>query len=207
MTATEFIDQVLVRSLGISRLVVGPDAAFGRGREGNIEFLTKELPKRGIELSVLEELELAGVRPSSRVIRELIGEGELERAARLLGRNFSVSARVGHGDSRGRQIGFPTANLICGGRLLPKYGVYACRVTHEHRRFNAVCNIGVRPTFAGVAERVEVHLLDFAFESLYEKRLEVEFVARIRDEMKFSGVQELTEQIGRDVVKARELLG
>jgi len=206
MSAREFVDRVLFEGLGLSGLLVGPDAAFGRSREGNIDFMTRELPKLGVAFSVVSEFEVAGERPSSREIRDLLGRGELPRAAAMLGRPFSISARVGHGDGRGRQLGFPTANLICGDRLLPRYGVYACWASFAGKRFGAVCNIGVRPTFDGLAERVEVHLLDMPFESLYGRRLEVEFVGRVRDEKKFSSAVELVAQIADDVSRARELL-
>jgi riboflavin kinase/FMN adenylyltransferase len=206
MTAAAFIDEVLIEGLGLSGLVVGPDAAFGKGRQGNVEFMARELPARGVHFKVVSEFEVDGLRPSSREVRELLARGELPRVAAQLGRPFTISARVGHGDGRGRELGFPTANLVCGDRLLPRYGVYACWASFEGKRYGAVCNIGIRPTFEGAAERVEVHFLDMPFVSLYGKRLEVEFVARIREEKKFSGPAELISQIGDDVKRARELL-
>lgn len=206
MEAAQFLDDVLVRALGAADVVVGEDVAVGRDREGGLEYLARELPKRGIRLHVVPRFELDGVRPGSRAVRSLVEGGEVAAAARLIGEPFTISARVGHGDKRGTTIGFPTANITVPHRLIPKRGVYACLVEVLGQRYEAVANIGVRPTFDGDRERLEVHILDFSGGSLYGKRMHVSFVARLRDETRFSSVDELRAQIAADITLARGLL-
>jgi riboflavin kinase/FMN adenylyltransferase len=206
ITAKEFIERVLVDALRAEVLVVGEDVAIGHKREGNLDYLQRELPAYGIALHLVPKLLENGKRPSSRGIRELLLSGDVRGAANLLGAPFTISARVGHGDKRGRQIGFPTANMMCGTRLLPKRGVYACRVNIEGRDYEGVANIGLRPTFDGVGERLEVHILNEHFPSLYGRRLHVSFIDRLRDELKFNSVDELKAQIARDIEDATRRL-
>jgi riboflavin kinase/FMN adenylyltransferase len=202
VSARQFIEEVLVRALATKILVVGEDVAVGHNREGNLDFLKRELPLYGIALHVVPKFTYNGVRPSSRTIRELLREGQVTQAADLLGAPFTVSARVGHGDKRGQTIGFPTANVATGKRLLPKRGVYACIVEVEGKSYSAVANIGVRPTFHGVDERLEVHVIRQQLGSLYGKRMHVSFVARLRDEKKFNSIDELKTQINLDIQQA-----
>ena len=206
VTAVEFIQEVLVRSLGAKALVVGEDVAIGFQREGNLEFLRRELPRHNIQLHVVPTFEYNNDRPSSRRIRDLLIAGDVAGASRLIGSPFTVSARVGHGDKRGRTIGFPTANVASSKRLLPKRGVYSCRVMYDGRSYPAVANIGNRPTFNGQGERLEVHIIGETFESLYGKRLHVSFIDRIRDEKKFSSIDELKAQINYDIADAKKSL-
>lgn len=206
MSAAQFIDDVLVRALGASAVVVGEDVAVGHNREGDREFLARELPKRGITLHIVPRFELDGTRPGSRAIRSLVEEGNVRAAARLLGVPFVLSARVGHGDKRGSALGFPTANIAVGGRLIPKRGVYACRVQVLGKTYDAVANIGIRPTFSGLGERLEVHLLDFPAQSLYGKRMAVHFMERLRDEKRFGSADELRAQIAADIDSAKKIL-
>jgi len=206
VNAKEFIERVLVDSLGATMLVVGEDVAIGHKREGNLAYLQGVLPSYGIQLHVVPKLLEHGERPSSRSIRTSLQSGDVRRAATLLGAPFTISARVGHGDKRGRQIGFPTANIMCRTRLLPKRGVYACRVNIEGRDYEGVANIGLRPTFNGTGERLEVHILDQHFPSLYGRRLHVSFIDRLRDELKFNSVDDLKAQIARDIEDATRRL-
>ncbi len=206
MTAQAFIEKVFVKALGARMLVVGEDAALGRGREGDIPFLQKNLPTYGISLHVVPKLDTSAGRPSSRAIRTLIACGDVKGACALLGRPFSISARVGHGDKRGGAIGFPTMNIAAGRRLLPARGVYACRATIGGTPHPAVANIGTRPTFNGLGERLEVHVLDCDPGPMYGRRVEIAFVDRLRDEQRFASVDELRAQIARDVIQARALL-
>ncbi len=203
MTAHEFIQKVLVDSLHAKDLVVGEDVAIGRAREGNLDFLRKALPQYGIGLHVVPKLEIQGRKAGSRQIRELIAAGDVERAAELIGSPFTISARVGHGDKRGSAIGFPTANIAIARRLIPKSGVYLCRVEIEGVSYQAVANIGTRPTFHGRGERLEVHILDFPYRRLYGARMHVSFLARLRDEKKFDSVDTLKAQIEIDIAAAR----
>ncbi len=206
MSATDFIQRVLVQGLGAAHLVVGEDVAIGKGREGNLEFLRTVLPQYGIKLHPVPKLEIEGVKAGSRRIRELIENGDVAEAAELIGEPFTISARVGHGDKRGSAIGFPTANIAVGNRLIPKRGVYACRVSITGSSYLAVANIGVRPTFNGSSERLEVHILDLPARSLYGTRIHVSFIARLRAEQRFDSMVALSNQIAVDVAQAREVL-
>jgi riboflavin kinase/FMN adenylyltransferase len=206
MSARRFIEEILVKKLGAQILVVGEDVAIGRGREGNLAFLRDVLPAYGIELKVVSQLQLDGIRPSSRTIRRRLADGQIEQAQALLGRPYSISGRVCHGDKRGRDLGFPTANIALRGRHIPKRGVYACRVKVDGEYYKAVANIGVRPTFNGVGERLEVHIIDFPAASLYSKRILVHFLSFIRDEKKFASLEELKMQVAADREVAQMLV-
>jgi riboflavin kinase/FMN adenylyltransferase len=206
MSARQFIEEVLVTSLGITHLVVGEDVAIGKGKEGTLDFLRATLPSYGITLHVVPKLEIEGEKAGSRKIREWIEQGRVAEAAELMGAAFTLSARVGHGDKRGSSIGFPTANIAVGNRLIPRRGVYACRVLVQGTWYGAVANIGVRPTFNGSGERLEVHILDFPPRSLYGVRMHVSFIERLRDEQRFDSVAALKEQIARDIAAARARL-
>ncbi len=206
LSAIEFITRVLVEAIGAKSVVVGEDVAVGHNREGNLDFLRRELPLHGIALHVVPRFEVNGSRAGSRAVRSYVEAGDVQDAAVLIGSPFTISARVGHGDKRGSAIGFPTANIAVGRRLIPKRGVYACLVEVEGKHYKAVANIGIRPTFNARDERLEVHILDFPPHSLYGKRMHVSFVARLREEKKFSSVEELCAQISRDVEAAREAL-
>jgi riboflavin kinase/FMN adenylyltransferase len=206
ISAREFIERILVGALRAKDLVVGEDVAIGQGREGNLEFLRRELPNYGIHLHVIAKLEVHGRKAGSRRIRDLIAAGDVERATELMGTPFTISARVGHGDKRGSEIGFPTANIAVGPRLIPKSGVYGCRVEVEGSTYVAVANIGTRPTFAGHGLRLEVHILDFPYRRLYGTRIHVSFLSRLRDERKFESVEALKTQISEDIACARKEL-
>jgi riboflavin kinase/FMN adenylyltransferase len=206
MSAKNFIERVLVQSLGATHLVVGSDVAIGKGRQGDLSFLERTLPDYGISLHPVPKLEVDGVKAGSRKIRELIESGDVVGAAELIGEPFTISARVGHGDKRGSAIGFPTANIAVGSRLIPKRGVYACQVRVAGALYMAVANIGTRPTFNGSAERLEVHILDFNSRSLYGQRIHVAFLARLRQEQRFDSVVALRNQIALDISRAREVL-
>lgn len=206
--ARDFARDLLAGALAARRLVLGFDSKFGRDREGTPEFLRG----LGYDVEVVPEVLVAGRPVSSTAIREAVELGDLDGAARMLGRPVAVYGDVVAGDAVGRRLGFPTANLDLHHELRPPPGVYACRV-HRARQsvpavHPAVANIGFRPTLTNeqpTTARVEVHLLDFEGD-LYGEFLEVEFVTRLRDEIRFSGPAELSEQIARDVTAARSLL-
>jgi riboflavin kinase / FMN adenylyltransferase len=190
-------------------LVVGPEFALGRAQTGDLAFLRATGARRGFTVESVE-VEEDGAPVRSARIRRLIREGEVAQAARLLGRPHRLAGEVVLGDQRGRLLGFPTANLRTDPRLvLPANGVYAVRVRlpgEADATHAGVANIGVRPTFSGEPQlRVEVYLLDVTMD-LYGLRLDVELVARLRDEQRFDGVDALKAQIGRDSVAARALL-
>lgn len=208
-TPEEFVEEALVGDLAAVCVVVGRNFRFGHRAAGHFEDLNRILRSFGGEavgIDVRASDSGAGVISSTR-IRTLLDEGKVGEAATLLGRTYSLPGEVVGGDGRGRTIGFPTANLRLEPDLLvPARGVYACRVGIDGETFGACVNIGVAPTFGERERRVEAHLLDLD-RDLYGERLEVEFVARIRGEKRFDGVEELVGQIRRDVEEAREILG
>jgi len=206
----QFFSDVLVRALGAEAIVVGYDFAFGRERHGHLEAMQAFCDRSGIELTIVPPQKFdAEVVSSSRIRKHLLG-GELEVATNLLGRSFSYRGVVIRGDGRGRKIGFPTANLQIENKLTLPYGVYATNAECEGKTFPSVTNVGVRPTFyqdsKGLSALVETHLLDTTVD-LYGRKLEVRFVCKLRDEKRFSGVDELKAQIARDVEAARGVLG
>lgn len=207
LSALDFLTR-LKRSLGMRRLLVGPDFALGRGREGDIPRLRAIGLELGYELQVIERVDFGGESISSSRIRQLLAEGQVEKAGRMLGRYYHVTGRVVHGDGRGRKIDIPTANLeIWPGRLMPAAGVYACWVGVQGQVLPAVTNIGIRPTFAeqDAGLRLETHLLDFRA-NLYDQELSVYFTAYLRAEQRFPNVAALLEQIRTDIQQARQKL-
>ena len=198
-----FAQEVLKTRLAPVKLIVGHDFRFGRGRGGSNDTLAQVVPKLPFEQ--LEALEVDGIVVSSSRVREWVAEGKVARAAELLGRPHFVRGRVVRGDGRGRQIGFPTANLDLISRLVPGRGTYAVSVELGGKHLEAVANLGIRPTFAGHTFCTEVHLLDYEG-NLYGEELRVHFVERIRDERRFEGIEALTAQIHKDVAQARQVL-
>ena len=219
-SAEDFVRHVLVGALGARKILLGANHRFGHGREGDLALLQRLGPALGFEarLVPLEPADETGVVVSSTAIREAIREGRLGEAERMLGRPVSVLGRVVRGDARGRLLGFPTANLDLQHEARPPRGVYAALVsvlepgTQEPplhaRRHLAVVNVGRRPTFHPEAgeDLVEVHLLDFAGD-LYDRVLEVSFLAKLRDEQRFPGVEALIAQITADAADARARFG
>lgn len=206
--AERFVDELLVGGLGLRWFVAGPDSRFGKGRAGDAELLQAVGPGLGFGVESIAPLQLDGHPASSSRIRQLAAAGDVAAAAVVLGRPLSLSGQVVEGDRRGRTIGFPTANLAPSSGLVPRHGVYAAWAVlqGETQRRPAVINVGTRPTFDGKALSVEAHLLDFEGD-LYGKRLTLKLVDRIRDELRFDGVDALVAQIHADVESARRQLG
>ena len=203
--AREFV-QLLVDRLRLVEIFCGKDFALGYKREGNVEFLRALGREQGFTVTVADPHALEGQIVSSTRVRELIAQGEIDEATRLLGRSPSVRGRVIEGDRRGRALGFPTANLaIAERRLIPADGIYAVRVRIGDAWFGGAANIGIRPTFDKGQRLVEVYVLDFD-DDLYDQVIEVQFVKRLRAEMKFESVDALVEQMKRDVEEARVVL-
>lgn len=205
-SAEEFVREHLVGWLAARWVAVGEGFRFGRGRSGDAELLAREGARLGFELLVVPPVLEADEPVSSTRVREALSRGAVDEAARLLGRPHRVAGTVVEGDRRGRQLGFPTANLLPPAVALPADGVYAGRVQLEGGSSPAVVNIGSRPTFDHGQLRLEAHLLDWAGD-LYGRRLTVEFVARLRGEQRFPGPEALRAQIEQDVALARRLLG
>ncbi len=203
-SAEDFIQQVLVEGLGIRHLVVGDDFRFGKGRAGDFHLLAAAGAAHGFAVERTETFICdGGERVSSTRIREALASGDLELAEHLLGRPYVTSGRVIHGDKRGRQLGFPTANLRGGQRVSPLKGVFAVEVggLTEHW-LPAVCNVGTRPSVDGKSFLIEIHLLDFSGD-LYGRRLEVRWRQRLRAERRFESLEALKAQIALDTAQAR----
>lgn len=206
----EFIETVLVGGLGICGVVVGRDFEFGKDRAGNLAMLGYMGEMGGFSVTAFDTVTVAEGKISSTRVRQLLKDAHPEQAARLLGRFWAVEARVEHGDARGRQMGFPTANMHLGHCLAPAFGVYAVRVNILDNekvvaRHDGVANFGVRPMYKVEVPLLETHLFDFDGD-LYGKYLSVELVRYIRPEAKFSGLEALIAQIGRDAEAARLML-
>lgn len=207
MEPTAFIHQVLLGSLGAKLVVVGSNFRFGRNRAGDVLGLQREGGRHGFAVDAVDLLRGDGAAVSSSAIRAFLEAGDVEAAGDALGRPFDLWATVVTGDGRGHSIGFPTANLsIETGMAIPRRGVYVARVRLGSREAPAVVNVGMRPTFGGERLIVEAHLIGID-EDLYGRRVTVRFVRRLRDERKFEAVDDLVDQIGRDVDEARRFLG
>lgn len=205
MTGAEFLD-LLTTHLAVRAVVVGHDFRFGRGGEANAQFLQEAGERLGFEVQVIEPVEVAGERVSSSAVRAALASGEFARAARLLGRPYSMCGRVVAGQQLGRTLGFPTANIRLRRRVSPLHGIFAVRVKGvASRPWPAVASLGTRPTVGGVEPLLEVFLLDYTAD-LYGRELEVEFVAHLRDELRFENLDLMVAQMHRDVEAARERL-
>jgi len=205
LSADEFVDR-LRTACDLRRIVVGPDFHFGRRAEGDVEKLRARGNRDGFAVDVVTPIEKDGAVVSSTRIRNLLLAGDVEAAARLLGRPYSVRGRVVHGATRGRALGFPTINLaLPTERLLPRDGIYAVWAEMGEGRFKAAATLGVRPTFRGGERILEAYLLDYSGE-LYGEEVDVAFVKRLRDEIAFASPAELSAQIARDVEETRRAL-
>ena len=208
-----FIHEYIHSRIAPREVYVGYDFHFGRDREGSMRLLTETGPRLGFSVTIIPEVTIHGRDVNSTRIRELLREGQVEEARQLLGRPFSIRGPVVQGNQRGRELGFPTANVASQNEIRPAAGVYACHLRMldagdpaEGVVLPAVANLGSRPTFEdGTAASVEAHAIDFDGD-LYGRHVELSFVDRIRGEQKFSGPDALREQIAIDVVDARERL-
>jgi riboflavin kinase/FMN adenylyltransferase len=205
MSPTEFVQTILVDKLRISHLVVGYDYSFGRDRSGGAQLLTDIGKQAGFSVEtvgpVLRDAEIA----SSTLIRKLLSAGDVKAVVGPLGRNFTLEGRVIEGVGRGKDLGFPTANLSTEKEILPRPGVYAVKVRYREDLYDGVMNIGFNPTFGTERISLEVHLLDFSAD-LYGEMIRVYFVERLRDEQVFKSVEHLVQAIDRDILHAREIL-
>jgi riboflavin kinase/FMN adenylyltransferase len=206
LSAEEFVRIVLRQRLSAREVWVGPEFRFGKGRAGDIGLLQQVGAEQGFRANEIAPVELDGERVSSTRIRTALRAGDFATAARLLGRPYSIGGRVVRGRRLGRELGFPTANLRFGGKTPALSGIYATWVHGVGGEPRAsVSSLGTRPTVAGVEPLLEAHLFDFAGD-LYGRRIEVEFVAKLRDELKFDDLSSLTEQMHRDADQARAIL-
>lgn len=205
-TPEQFISDVLVGKVNAAHVVVGADFRFGKDRAGDVELLKTAGKEHGYSVEPIELVEDLGAPISSSRIRGLIESGHVDEAANLLGSRFTLTNEVVDGDKRGRDIGFPTANLRPPPRkLIPATGVYACFVRVRGEVHPAAVNVGVRPTFGGEELLIEAHILGFS-DDIYGEQLTVEFVEYMRPELRFEHVGALVTQMGEDVSRSRDIL-
>jgi riboflavin kinase/FMN adenylyltransferase len=204
-TAQDFIHHDLIERLGISGIAVGYDFHFGKGRVGSPALLVAEAPRLGIEVDVQAHVDIAERPVSSSAIRMALAEGQIEEATAMLGGPWFVTGEVIHGEKRGRDLGYPTANIRLDKNCGLKHGIYAVRVGLGDQRFDGVASFGRRPTFDNGAPLLEVFLFDFKGD-LYGSRLNVAFIAFLREELKFDNLDALIRQMDDDSRAARERL-
>jgi riboflavin kinase/FMN adenylyltransferase len=206
LSAHDFVQNIIHEKIGARAVVVGPDYRFGHKREGDIPLLSQMGEKLDFEVHVVSDLTVNGREVSSSSIRDFVIGGDLDGAREMLGRDYQVTGQVVPGRDRGgRLLGFPTANLKLIDELTPKPGVYATEVFIDGHRHEGATNIGYSPTFMNGIFSVETHILDFS-EDIYGKMIQVRFIERLRDEKTFSGPEELSMQIRKDVEQARRVL-
>lgn len=204
MPAGEFIDRILVRGVGARYLVVGDDFRFGRAREGDFAMLQSAGQEVGFAVVNMPTFEIEGDRVSSTRIREALERGLMTEAEKLLGRPYRMSGRVVRGDQRGRLLGFPTANIRLERQVSPIQGVFAIQAYGlDQEPLKGVANVGQRPTVDGLEPRLEVHLFDFQGD-IYGRHMHIDFLRKLREEMRFESLEHLTTQIRRDVEGAHQ---
>ncbi|MDD5288373.1 MAG: bifunctional riboflavin kinase/FAD synthetase [Dehalococcoidales bacterium] len=206
LSARDFIS-LLKKHLKIRGLIIGPDFALGKSREGNAETLRSLGEEMGFSVSVVTARKISGETASSTAIRQALAEGDMEKVTRLLGRPFSLQGKVTKGEHRGTGMGFPTVNLsIDAKRAIPPDGVYATRAYIGSQEFQAMTNIGKRPTFGENNERtIESYILNYN-QDIYGKDVKIEIIQRLREEKRFDSIEELKQQIAEDVKRGAEIL-
>jgi riboflavin kinase/FMN adenylyltransferase len=204
-SAQDFIHHELITRLGVSGIAVGYDFHFGKGRMGSPSLLVSEAPRLGIEVDVQAHVDIQDRPVSSSAIRTALAEGQLDEATAMLGSPWFVTAEVIHGEKRGRDLGYPTANLRLDPNCALRHGIYAVRVGRGADRFDGVASFGRRPTFDNGAPLLEIFLFDFKGD-LYGQELDCAFIGFIRDELRFDGVAALIRQMDADSARARDML-
>lgn len=205
LTAEHFVEHLLVEKLGIQHLIIGDDFRFGKNRQGDFGMLCNAGDKFDFGVSDTKSFKLADCRISSTAIRTALEQNDLHEAERMLGRPYSIIGRVFHGDKRGRTLGFPTANIKLKRRVSPVCGVYVVGVNVLGKRYYGVANIGSRPTVAGIRQQLEVHVFDFDH-NVYGEIMEVVLLKKLREEMKFDSLENLTRQIDIDSQQAKHYI-
>jgi riboflavin kinase/FMN adenylyltransferase len=205
----EFIKNILVEKVKVRKIIVGYNYHFGKKQRGDVGVLKNIGKLFNVEVEVMEPLKIGQAPVSSSKIRELIKNGEVEEASKLLGRTYPIIGKVVEGSKRGHTLGFPTANLEISDELYPKKGVYAVEILWNEQVFNGLANVGLNPTFVPVRAReegpfsLEVYILNFS-QNIYGEEIQVNFIRRIRDEVRFESSSQLVEQIRKDVQWAQE---
>jgi riboflavin kinase/FMN adenylyltransferase len=204
LEAEDFVRRFLVERLKVKKIWVGRDLRFGKGRKGTVEDLIQWGTTHGFEVGAVEPIVVGGERVSSSRIRQLVEQGRVDEARPLLGRYHFISGKVVEGHRRGRELGFPTANIASRNEVLPPDGIYATLIQIGDTPLLSVSNIGVNPTFGEGPRTVESFILDFD-RSIYGKSVKLSFVKRIREEKKFDSVDQLVAQMRRDVTAAQSI--
>ena len=206
ISADAFIRQLLIHAMNIDHLVIGDDFRFARDRQGHVEQLQRAGAALDFSVQQVPSVVLDGERVSSTAIRDALWNGDLDSAARFLGRHYRMSGRVAKGERVGRQLGYPTANVSIQRRQSAVMGIFAVRATGDGwGPLNAVASVGTRPTFGGVKPLLEVHIFDFD-RDIYGEYIHVDFIARLRSEQKFDDVKDLVQQMHKDSADAKAIL-
>jgi riboflavin kinase / FMN adenylyltransferase len=204
ISPAEFVRDMLIAKIGAKKVIVGYNYHFGKGKGGDVRTLRELCEPEGVEVEVVQALTVEQTSVSSSKIRELIREGRVEEASKLLGRDYPIIGKVVVGKKRGRSLGFPTANLEISDELYPRTGVYAVEVVWNGQHYEGVANVGFNPTFSPQAGAfsLEVYILDFT-EDLYGQEIQVRFKKRIRDEQRFDSAAKLIDRIQKDIEWAK----
>lgn len=207
LTSLQFIREILVNKIKTKKLVIGYDHHFGRNREGSFEHLKESGPVYGFMVEEIPAQDVDNVAVSSTKIRHALLAGDIKTAKEYLGHDYTLTGKVIHGEKKGRELGFPTANISVEDRhkLIPAIGIYAVKAEAEGNTYNAMLYIGFRPTLNGKYQSIEVNIFDFD-KDIYGKQITVHFIDRIRDDMKFDKLDELKKQLSADKQKAINLL-
>ena len=205
LTPYEFVDNVINNAIDVSHLIVGYNFKFGKDRSGDVQALTDICKKLKIDLSIIDKVEGDNYIFSSSSVRDCLRKADLKGAKKIIGDYWTVKGEVIKGDQRGRQIGFPTANISMEGWIEPLFGVYAVKVSIDGLLYKGVANLGIRPTFGQSSPLLEVHLFDYSGD-LYGNDIVISFIDFIREEKKFDGIEALKKQIEIDSTKAIELI-
>ena len=206
LSANDFVDEILLKALAVKKLIIGDDFRFAKNREGDYQYLVKAAQEKEFEVSETNSFLLNGERVSSTLIRQALADGDMTKAKQLLGRPYRISGRVVHGDKRGRELGFATANIQLHRYFSPIEGIFSGRVYGAAEdTLAAIVYVGSRPVFDGKRVVLEAHILDFN-QDLYGQHLQIELVEKLRGDMHFASEQELVDQMHIDIEHARESL-
>ena len=207
LSPREFVEKIIKNRVGVSHLIVGYNFKFGKNREGDVQILSKICAEFNIDLTIIEQVKNLEQTISSSKIREGIKELDFEKVKKIIGDYWKILGEVIEGDKRGREIGFPTANIVLNNLIKPDFGVYAVKIDYNNDTYDGIANFGVRPTFDRKKSQpiLEVHLFNFT-DNLYGKEIVISFVDFIRKEKKFNGLESLKSQIQLDINIAKDLL-
>jgi len=207
LSSEAFVKDILIEKINTSKLVIGYNHHFGRNREGSFEYLKQNAADYGFEIEEIARQDVALVGVSSTKIRKALEKGEVDIAQKLLGRNYSVQGRVIHGNKNGKKIGFATANIHVSDahKLIPADGVYAVKISYGSKEYSGMLNIGNRPTIKDNSKTIEVHIIDFS-KDIYDEKLKIAFIKRVRDEVKFESLEALKQQLRKDKEEVLEIL-